>query len=87
MGLPPSLAGAVHVSITLFVCPVLQPEVATFVGADGGILAVVIYNAGLDIGPTHEQLMLDISISYKVACVNWVIVYVVARGVPLVVVL
>jgi hypothetical protein len=46
--------------MTLFVYPVLHPLIATFVGADGGILDVVMYNAGLDIGPTPEQLMLDI---------------------------
>jgi hypothetical protein len=67
------------------VCPVLHPAIATFVGADGGILAVVIYKE--DNGPTPEQLILDIWISYKVACVKPVIVYVVARGVPLVVLL
>jgi hypothetical protein len=42
------------------VYPVLHPVITTFVGADGGILDVVIYSVGLDIGPTPEQLMLDI---------------------------
>jgi hypothetical protein len=47
---------------------VLHPEVATFVGAGGGILAVVIYReykeykefGREDNGPTPEQLILDI---------------------------
>jgi hypothetical protein len=44
---------------------VLHPEVATFIGADGGILAVVIYKeykefGREDNGPTPEQLILDI---------------------------
>ena len=75
----------------LFVYVELQPVIVTFVGADGGILAVVIYKEYKEFGredaPTPEQLMLDTWISYKVAYVKPGIVYVVARGVPPVVVL
>jgi hypothetical protein len=63
------------------VYPVLHPVITTFVGADGGILDVVTYRGGEDNGPTPEQLILDIWISYKVACVKLGIVYVVAGGV------
>jgi hypothetical protein len=65
------------------VYPVLQLVISTFVGADGGMLDVVTYRGGADNGPTPEQLMLDIWIAYKVACVKPGIVYVVAGGVPL----
>lgn len=76
----------------LFVYVELQPVIVTFVGADGGILAVVTYKEYKEFGrednaPTPEQLMLDTWISYKVAYVKPGIVYAVARGVPLVVVL